>query len=148
MFNKFFIRFNIFLKCQYLDCSRKYYNIIDLTTAASNTKCNTKSSFVLTSVLGYLYFLATGPLHGHLLWPWLLSLTPNLHLPAMAIKLYLTALSLSLYLLALTPSLYLMALARTLHLPQICIYLFNPACVCIYWPCLPNLYLLALAYDL
>ena len=32
--------------------------------------------------------------------------------------------------------------------PPICIYRLNPACVCTYRPCLPNLYLLALVYDL
>ena len=35
-----------------------------------------------------------------------------------------------------------------LCLPQICIYRLNPAWFCIYRPCLPNLYLVALAYDL
>ena len=30
---------------------------------------------------------------------------------------------------------------------QICIYRLNPAWVCTYWPCLPNLYLLVLVYD-
>ena len=136
MFNEFLIWFKFFLKWQYLDCSRKYYDIIDLTTAASNTKCNTKSCFVLTSFLGYLYFPLPGPLLGPWPWPWPLALTPTLYLPALAPNLYLPTLA---------SNLCLRALASTLCLPQICIYLLYSVWVCIYRSCLPSLYLLVLA---
>ena len=73
---------------------------------------------------------------------------PNLYLPALAPNLYLPALVPNLYLPARAPNLHLPALTPNLCLPQISIYRLNPASVCIYRPCLPNLYLLALAYDL
>ena len=79
---------------------------------------------------------------------YLLVLAPNLYLPALAPNLYLPALTPNLYLPSLVSNLYLPALSPKLRLPQICIYRLNQAWVCICWPCLPNLYLLTLAYDL
>ena len=94
-------------------------------------------------------------------WPPALVLAPNLYLAALTPNLYFPALNPllgprprppalvpNLYLAATTPNLFLPALTPNLCLPQICIYRLNPSWVCIYWPCLPNLYLLALVYDL
>ena len=90
----------------------------------------------LAALAPNLYFPALNPLLDS--WPRPPGLVPNLYLPALAPNLYLPA---------LTPNLFLPALTPNLCLPQICIYRFNPAWVCIYWSCIPNLYLLALVYD-
>ena len=79
---------------------------------------------------------------------WPPALAPNLYLLVLAPNLYLPALTPNLYLPSLVSNLYLPALSPKLRLPQICIYRLNQAWVCICWPCLPNLYLLTLAYDL
>ena len=75
-------------------------------------------------------------------------LPPNLYLSALAPNLYLLVMPHNLYLLVLTPNLYLPALTPNLCLSQIYITRLNLVWVCIYRPSLPNLCLLALAYDL
>ena len=123
--------------------------------------CKTEYNFY--SIFTRFYWCLYCPARGHLLGPrcrspvlafnlYLPALVPNLYLPALASYLYLPALGASLHLPALTPNSYLPAMAPNLYSPAQAPNLYLPALaynfitsqwpeVCIYRPCLLNLYL-------